>query len=807
MKKMFTLLTLLTVVLVGCKYDDGDLWKEIEDHENRLSKLEQQVKDMNAEIAAINGIISALEDNDWITEVSALADGSGYVIHFRNQNSITIKHGKNGSDASAPVIGVKEIAGIYYWTVDGEVMKDGDGNPLPVTAEGDSGVAPKIQINPDTFEWETSTDGGTTWESTGVVAKGQNGTNGTNGTNGNSLFSSVDTTTDPNTVTFYLKAGGSFTVPRLTAPTVTFSDLTDGEFTFEANGAPHTFGYTASANVADLGIVSAIPTGWTVTMSGTDIAVSTSLFGSIKVLIVATTAEGASASYWVTLTSYSLNIQSMIDALAPAGGTVTLQGITYTPTAQITIPANVTVQGVAGTIIRANPAAGTYAVSVAGVLDNVAVEYSEARNPGDAWGAANPGGVNVLAGGTLSNSTVSGFRNGVYANNVANVTITDNTITANRTGIQFGNRVGGTVSGNTITDNETMGFLIQYLSTSADNGTLTIENNTFDGNWSSDFENRWPAAQGAFVVDLSTGNTFTGGTKTVAVAPSSGEGGSGVNISKPASQTANIVTAVASNVTLTGASVSVSPAALAATIATAAPGSEIQLMAATYDAQLSIDKEITLIGTTGTIFSVTAPAAVTLPTASLNGKNPVIAVETGANVTIKNVTITTANTPVNTPVDGITVLGDAILTLDEVTFDGIIATDFSGNQNGRCVTVYGTGSVLTVTNSTFKNFNKNGIHMMAGTANVSDSQFTGQNYESTRVNDLGTVMAAQNGVVFMDGSKGSVTGCNFTNFKYGPTSDSMGVLLYQLTDPSVVVDGGDNTYPNCDKEWNIDPKP
>ena len=494
-----------------------------------------------------------------------------------------------------------------------------------------------------------------------------------------------------------------------------------------------------------------------------EISVSTALFGSVKVLVVATTAEGGSASYWVTLTAYTLDIQAMIDAAAAAGGgTVTLQGITYQTTAQLDIPAGVTVQGVENTVISANPADGQYAAVVFGTLDNVTVEYSETRTPGAAWGTVNPGGVNVRAGGTLSNSTVTGFRNGVYANNAANVTITDNTITANRTGIQFGNKVGGTVSGNTISDNETIGFLLQRISDDTDNGLLAIENNTFDGNWSSDFENRWSTD---YPVDLNVGNTFTGGTKTIVVAPNSNEGSSAANITKPDSQTANIVTAVTSNIVLSGASVSVSPASLAAAIAAAAPGAEIQLMATTYTTQLTIDKDIILTGVAGTVFSVTTPAAVTLPGANTNGKNPVIAIATGADVTIKNVTITTKDTPTGNLVDGITVLGDnSKLTLDNVIFDGIMATNFSGAQNGRCVTVYGAGSVLNVTNSTFRNFNKNGIHMMAGTANVSASHFTGQDYASTGVNDMATVMAAQNGIVFMDGSSGTVTGCDFTNF-------------------------------------------
>lgn len=39
---------------------------------------------------------------------------------------------------------------------------------MPVTA-----AAPKIRINTNTKEWEISTDGGKTWELTGVYASGE----------------------------------------------------------------------------------------------------------------------------------------------------------------------------------------------------------------------------------------------------------------------------------------------------------------------------------------------------------------------------------------------------------------------------------------------------------------------------------------------------------------------------------------------------------------------------------------------------------------------------------------------------------
>ena len=45
-------------------------------------------------------------------------------------------------------------------------------------------VAPQVRINSSTFQWEISNDGGMTWVTTGVVAKGQDGKDGQDGSAG-----------------------------------------------------------------------------------------------------------------------------------------------------------------------------------------------------------------------------------------------------------------------------------------------------------------------------------------------------------------------------------------------------------------------------------------------------------------------------------------------------------------------------------------------------------------------------------------------------------------------------------------------
>lgn len=209
----------------------------------------------------------------------------------------------------------------------------------------------------------------------------------------------------------------------------------------------------------------------------------------------------------------------------------------------ITIPAGKTVNGSSREEVTLSTKQDGNAISLSGTLKNVSVIYDTDRTAGSAW-TTTPGGVLLLAGSNLEECIVEKFRNGLYANNVDGITIKNNIVRDNRTGLQLANAVGATVTGNTFSNNETMGVLLQHLT--ADNGGKpTFTGNTFDGNWYSDFENRWDTD---YVISLS-GNTFTNGTTTIKVG-ATGEPSASKNFTRPAAQVANIVTAVESNVTL-----------------------------------------------------------------------------------------------------------------------------------------------------------------------------------------------------------------------------------------------------------------
>ncbi len=232
----------------GDDYDDSELRGDIENLDSRISALEAWQKSVNTDIRSLQSLVEALEDKDYVTAVTPLEDGTGYVISFLKSGNVTIKNGEQGEkgeDGTTPVISVKQDSdGKHYWTVNGEWLLD-NGNKMPVTGEkGDKGadsIAPQVRINKDTNLWEISTDGGKTWTSTGIKATGDKGNTGAQGPQGDAIFAKdgIDYTSDLDNVIFTLVDGTKITLPRTSALTVGFESY-------------ETFMLTLTTNVIDI---------------------------------------------------------------------------------------------------------------------------------------------------------------------------------------------------------------------------------------------------------------------------------------------------------------------------------------------------------------------------------------------------------------------------------------------------------------------------------------------------------------------------------------------------------------------------
>ena len=225
MKKLLAFAALFAVVaLTSCKYDDDDLWNSVHGLENRVAKLEELCKQMNTNISSLQTIVTALQNNVYVTGTTPLMkDGNeiGYTITFSKGNPITIYHGKDGQDGedgTTPTIGVKkDTDGVYYWTLNGEfIMVDGG----KIQAEGKDGIngtngtTPQFKIEND--YWFISYNNGTNWTQLGK-ATGEDGKDGEDGVGGDSMFSGVDYKTSTDYVIFTLADGTQIKLPTWSA--------------------------------------------------------------------------------------------------------------------------------------------------------------------------------------------------------------------------------------------------------------------------------------------------------------------------------------------------------------------------------------------------------------------------------------------------------------------------------------------------------------------------------------------------------------------------------------------------------------
>ena len=219
MKKLLAFAALFVVVaLTSCKYDDDDLWNSVHGLENRVAKLEELCKQMNTNISSLQTIVTALQNNVYVTGTTPLMkDGKeiGYTITFSKGNPITIYHGKDGQDGedgTTPTIGVKkDTDGVYYWTLNGEfIMVEGG----KIKAEGKdgtngtNGTTPQFKIEND--YWFVSYNNGANWTQLGKAT-------GEDGIGGDSMFSGVDYETSTDYVIFTLSNGTQIKLPTWSA--------------------------------------------------------------------------------------------------------------------------------------------------------------------------------------------------------------------------------------------------------------------------------------------------------------------------------------------------------------------------------------------------------------------------------------------------------------------------------------------------------------------------------------------------------------------------------------------------------------
>ena len=203
MRKVVTIVcAMLMMAVSGCQYDD--IWDKLKEHEQRIEQLERQCRELNANVMAMQAVLTAVQQNDYVTEVMKVVEEGievGYSITFAKGGTVTIYHGTNGS---APKIGVRKASdGGYYWTADGEWMTGEDGEMIPATVTDPEGayIVPQFRISDGI--WYISYDNGNTWRGMDVSENEEE-----------AFFKSV--TYDDSYVYFVLADGTELTVPKYT---------------------------------------------------------------------------------------------------------------------------------------------------------------------------------------------------------------------------------------------------------------------------------------------------------------------------------------------------------------------------------------------------------------------------------------------------------------------------------------------------------------------------------------------------------------------------------------------------------------
>ena len=112
-KYLWMILVIMASIISSCKYDDGELWDSVEDLTTQVSALENLTKQKNGDIEALQSIVNALEDDALVSEVEKSTDG--YILHFTNGTTATIRNGVDGKDGmDAPTVYFAEENGINY---------------------------------------------------------------------------------------------------------------------------------------------------------------------------------------------------------------------------------------------------------------------------------------------------------------------------------------------------------------------------------------------------------------------------------------------------------------------------------------------------------------------------------------------------------------------------------------------------------------------------------------------------------------------------------------------------------------------
>ena len=163
------------VLVSACTYDETELGGRLDDIKDRIEKLQGQITALNDQLAQLNEIA----EGNPVTSVTKGTDGKVVISYLDNNNEEkTVVLAEMEYMISVPVLGVKQESETspYYWTIGEEwLMKDGQKVPV-------SGFAPDVSVDAEGY-----------WTIDGERIKDFNGNDLYAHDDQSCLFKSVDT--------------------------------------------------------------------------------------------------------------------------------------------------------------------------------------------------------------------------------------------------------------------------------------------------------------------------------------------------------------------------------------------------------------------------------------------------------------------------------------------------------------------------------------------------------------------------------------------------------------------------------------
>lgn len=329
MKKIFFAL-MMGLAVCACTpeaYDDTAIKEQIDNLDDRLTKVEEDLATLDLNVAAMKTLAEALKTGKYIESVTPLEDGTGYTITFSDETTIVVKNGEKGDkgetgdkgdkgdtgaagvDGKTPTVTVKEVDGVLYWFINGEqgpavyeeapVFTSVDGN-LYVTYPGEE---PKF---------------------IGALT-------------GKSIFDSVVVNEEEGTVTFYFigengQAGDSFVLPlaekfalEIAESVGLAKEQTSVEIPYTVKGANATTTVDVLA-VACEAVVEA------------EVIKVSNIAAGAQMLVFADNGEGKTSIRKVVFAAESYSVEAVDYVIPGDGGQVVVKGVSNVPF-EVVIPA------------------------------------------------------------------------------------------------------------------------------------------------------------------------------------------------------------------------------------------------------------------------------------------------------------------------------------------------------------------------------------------------------------------------------------------------------------------------------------